>query len=141
MTEQQQVTYAHEADLSVADFCQVLVDSGLGATRPVNDPARIAEMLAKADVVMTARLDTPGRTLLGVARCITDFSWCCYVAEIAVVKQAQGLGVGKTLLAEIRRYLGPRVSVILASMPESVSFYERIGMPRMPDTFCYRRAE
>ena len=31
------------------------------------------------------------------------------------------------------------LTVILASMPESVSFYERIGMPRMPDTFCYRR--
>jgi GNAT superfamily N-acetyltransferase len=97
------------------------------------------KMPPRCNVVMTARLHTPGRTLLGVARCITDFSWCCYVAEIAVAKQAQGLGVGKTLLAEIRRHVGPRVSVILASMPESVSFYERIGMPRMPDTFCYRR--
>jgi hypothetical protein len=29
--------------------------------------------------------------------------------------------------------------LILASMPEAVGFYERIGMPRMPDTFWYRR--
>jgi ribosomal protein S18 acetylase RimI-like enzyme len=139
MTEENSVTYAHEPDLDVAAFCQVLLDSSLGATRPVNDPARITKMLAQADLVMTARLNTPGRTLIGVARCITDFSWRCYVAEIAVAKTAQGLGVGKTLLAEIRRYLGPQVSVILASVPESVSFYERIGMPRMPDTFCFRR--
>ncbi len=139
MTEKTPVIYAAEPALDVAAFCQVLLDSGLGATRPVSDPSRIARMLSQADLVMTARLDTPERPLIGVARCITDFSWCCYVAELAVAKSAQGLGVGKTLLAEVRRHVGPQVSVILASMPESVSFYERIGMPRMPDTFCFRR--
>jgi GNAT superfamily N-acetyltransferase len=139
MTEKTHIKYAVEPDLDVAAFCRVLLDSGLGATRPVDDADRIAKMLSQADLVMTARLDTPERPLVGVARCITDFSWCCYVAEIAVAKSAQGLGVGKTLLSEIRRHQGPQVSVILASMPESVSFYERIGMPRMPDTFCFRR--
>jgi hypothetical protein len=30
---------------------------------------------------------------------------------------------------------------MLASVPEAVGFYERIGMQRLPDTFWYRRVE
>ena len=139
MQEQHRVLYACEAGLEAAAFCKVLEESGLGATRPIADAGRIAEMLAHADLIVTARLDTPDRPLVGVARCISDFSWCCYVSEIAVAESAQGLGIGESLLTEMRRRLGPRVSVILASMPESVGFYERIGMPRVPDAFWYRR--
>jgi hypothetical protein len=49
--------------------------------------------------------------------------------------------VGKGLIDETRRLLGPRVSLILASMPDSVGFYERIGMPRQPDAFWFKRSE
>jgi len=79
--------------------------------------------------------------LVGVARSITDFSWCCYLSEFAVSSSAQGLGVGKGLIDETRRLIGPRVSLVLASMPESVGFYERIGMPRQADTFWFKRSE
>src|SRR5215510_12031237 len=135
------VIYATEPDLDVDDFNRVLLDSGLGATRPTGDPARMQEMLANASLIVTARLDRADRTLVGVARCITDFSWCCYLSELAVSRAAQGLGVGKGLIDETRRLLGPRVSLILASMPESVGFYERIGMPRQPDAFWFKRSE
>ncbi len=139
MTEKPAVIYARQADLEVAEFARVLAESGLGATRPLDDPERLAQMLSGADLVVTARLDQPGRPLVGVARCITDFSWCCYVSELAVSRSAQGLGVGKGLLDQVRRELGPAVSIILASMPDAVAFYEHIGMPSMPDVFCYRR--
>jgi hypothetical protein len=135
------VLYAAQPDLDVHDFNRVLLDSGLGATRPTGDLARMQEMLANADLIVTARLDRPDRSLVGVARCITDFSWCCYLSELAVTRAAQGLGVGKGLIDETRRLLGPRVSLILASMPESVGFYERIGMPRQPDAFWFKRSE
>ncbi len=72
---------------------------------------------------------------------ITDFSWCCYLSELAVSASAQGLGVGKGLIDETRRLIGPRVSLVLASMPDSVGFYERIGMPRQADTFWFKRSE
>ena len=140
MTDKPAVIYARETDLGAAEFAQVLAESGLGATRPIDDPERMGQMLSGADLVVTARLDQPDRPLVGVARCITDFSWCCYLSELAVSRTAQGLGVGKGLMDRVRQELGPTVSLILASMPDAVSFYERIGMPRMPDTFCYRRA-
>lgn len=135
------VVYANEPRLDVDEFCRVLLESGLGATRPTGNRPRMQQMIDQADLVVTARLDRPDRALVGVARSITDFSWCCYLSELAVSSTAQGLGVGKGLIDETRRQLGPRVSLVLASMPESVGFYERIGMPRQPDAFCFKRSE
>jgi ribosomal protein S18 acetylase RimI-like enzyme len=139
MIERPQVFYAREERLDVAEFRQVLMDSGLGSHRPVEDDTRLAIMLASANVILTARLGTPEGPLVGVARGVTDFAWCCYISELAVAQAAQGLGLGKGLLDEIRRELGPQVSIILASMPEAVRFYERIGMARVPDAFWFKR--
>src|SRR5262245_40845025 len=135
----QQVLYAREQDLDVAEFRRVLHESGLGASRPLDDEPRLRAMLANAALIVTARRQQPGRPLVGVARGVTDSSWCCYLSELAVAASAQNLGIGKGLLDEARRLLGPQVSLILASVPDAVGFYERIGMPRMPDAFWYRR--
>ncbi len=102
------VVYANEPCLDVDAFCRVLLESGLGATRPTGDRPRMQQMLDQADLVVTARLDRLDRALVGVARSITDFSWCCYLSELAVSSDAQGLGVGKGLLDETRRLLGPQ---------------------------------
>ncbi|HET8728619.1 MAG TPA: GNAT family N-acetyltransferase [Alphaproteobacteria bacterium] len=139
MTEPPRVLYAREPTLEVGEFRRVLVDSGLGAIRPVEDEPRLEAMLSAADLILTARLDRPGTPLVGVARCITDFAWCCYLSELAVSVSAQGFGIGKGLLDEARRQLGPGVSVILASVPDAVGFYERAGMARLPDAFRYPR--
>jgi GNAT superfamily N-acetyltransferase len=131
------IVYAREPALSVAEFRRVLVESGLGATRPVDDESRLRQMLSGAALVMTAR--RPDRSLVGVARCLSDAAWIAYLAELAVSKGEQGQDVGKQLLQSVRNELGPRVTLVLASVPEAVGFYERVGMPRMHDVFCYRR--
>lgn len=131
------IVYAREASVAVADFRQVLLDSGLGAIRPVGDEPRLQQMLDAADLIVTAR--RPDGELVGIARCVTDFAWCCYLSELAVSKSAQGLGIGKGLLDEARRQLGPSVSLILASVPDAVGFYERAGMAPMQHTFWYKR--
>lgn len=141
MTVAASVLYGSEPALEASEFRRVLVESGLGVTRPVDNEERLKAMLSGANLIVTARLDEPGRPLVGVARGIPDFSWSCYLSELAVSASAQRLGIGKGLLDEVRRQLGPRVSVMLASVPEAVGFYERIGMQRMPDTFWYRRQE
>jgi ribosomal protein S18 acetylase RimI-like enzyme len=133
------VLYAREQTLDVAEFRRVLVDSGLGAIRPVDDASRLIEMLSEADLIVTARWKERDRSLIGVARCLTDFAWCCYLSELAVSAEAHGLGIGQGLLNEVRRHVGPRVSVILISVPEAVGFYERAGMTRLSDAFWFRR--
>ncbi|TCR68374.1 acetyltransferase (GNAT) family protein [Bosea sp. BK604] len=139
MSELSRIIYAQEPNLGVFDFRRVLVESGLGKIRPVGDEPRLEKMLSSANLIVTARLDQPGRQLVGVARCITDFAWCCYLSELAVSPAAQGLGIGKGLLDEVRWQIGPSVSLILASVPEAVGFYEKAGMARVEDSFWYKR--
>lgn len=139
MTERPQILYGREAALDAAEFRQVLIASGLGAIRPVDDAPRLAAILAGSNMIVTARLDQPGRPLVGVARGVTDFAWCCYLSDLAVASSAQGLGVGRGLLDEVRRQIGPAVSLFLVSVPDAVGFYERAGMTRLTDAFSYRR--
>ena len=131
------VVFAREPGLTVHEFRDVLIASGLGVTRPVDDEARLQQMLAGAGLIMTAR--TSDGSLIGVARCLSDAAWVAYLAELAVSKSVQGQGVGRLLLQAVRNELGPRVTLVLASVPEAVGFYEGAGMPRMADVFCYRR--
>lgn len=138
MTEPLPVTYARETRLSAAQFREVLVESGLGPIRPVDDLPRLEAMLAGASLIVTARR---GGTLIGIARGMTDFSWSCYLSELAVSRSAQGLGIGRGLLEETRRQLGPQVAVILASVPEAIGFYEKVGMERVEGVFWYRREQ
>ncbi|TIV51767.1 MAG: GNAT family N-acetyltransferase [Mesorhizobium sp.] len=139
MADPSKVLYASEPRLDVAEFRRVLVESGLGETRPIDDEARLKTMLGNANLVLTARLDIGGKPLVGVARGVTDFSWVCYISELAVSASAQGLGIGKGLMDEAQRQLGPSVAISLISMPDAVGFYERIGMTRMSDAFWFSR--
>src|SRR5688572_370883 len=112
MSDDVPIFYAREPDLDPAEFRRVLVESGLGAIRPVGDLPRLSRMIEQAGLVVTARRDAPGGPLLGVARSVTDFSWCCYLSDLAVSPSAQGLGIGKGLIDETRRQLGPEVMLV-----------------------------
>ena len=48
MSERPRILYAREQSLDVAEFRRVLVESGLGATRPVEDEPRLKAMLSGA---------------------------------------------------------------------------------------------
>ena len=96
-----QVVYAVEAGLAVAEFEAVLRESGLGERRPVEDRTRLEKMLRGANLIVTARL---GGRLVGVARSITDWSYCLYLSDLAVSKVAQGQGIGRLC----SRARGPR---------------------------------
>jgi GNAT superfamily N-acetyltransferase len=139
MTEPGPIHYAHEPALTSAEFRRVLVESGLGPSRPIDDDRRLLDMLSAADLVLTARAGDADGPLLGIARGLTDFTWCCYISELAVCASAQGLRIGQGLLSHARQRLGPTVSIILISVPDAVGFYEHAGMEHVPDAFWYHR--
>lgn len=128
--------YAVDTGVTVDEFRDVLNGSGLGKRRPVDDTARLASMLANANLIVTARMD--GK-LVGIARAMTDFSFSCYLSDLAVSDAVQGQGIGAALVDAMRQQLGPTVNVILSAVPEAVPFYQRIGMAALPDCFWYRR--
>lgn len=135
------VLYAREPNLLAAEFRRVLMESGLGALRPVDDAARLQAMLDGAGLIVTARLDSPGRPLVGIARSITDGAWCCYLSDLAVCASAQRMGIGQGLLDETRRQIGPGVTLVLISVDGAVGFYERAEMIRLDNAFWRRREQ
>ncbi len=129
------VVFAKETDLTADEFIDVLNRSGLAARRPVRDVDRVQRMLQGADLTITARDARRGNALVGVARSITDFAYCCYLSDIAVDTAYQGRGIGRQLIAESRRQAGDECAFFLISAPQAVSFYERLEIPRISDVF------
>ncbi len=96
-------------------------------------------MLDNANFIVTARVPRQDNRLVGLARAVTDFSWLCYLSDLAVAQDAKGLGVGRGILAHMRELLGPEVALILVSVSEAVGFYESVGMEPLPHCFWHRR--
>lgn len=130
------VILALEPDLDASSFIDVLERSGLAERRPVADRSRIETMLRNANLTVTARID--GK-LVGVARSITDFAFCCYLSDLAVDRAVQGRGIGRALIDRTRREAGEGVLCLLLSAPGAVSFYEASGLDRHPDCFLFQR--
>jgi len=122
------IAYSIESMLSAEDFIDVLVRSTLAERRPVTEPARIAEMLERADVVIAART-TDGR-LVGVSRAITDFCYCTYLSDLAVDVAFQRQGIGRELIRRTHDAAGRCTTLILLSAPAAQSYYPHIGMRR-----------
>lgn len=124
-----------EGRLGVLEFIDVLRKSTI--RRPLDDVGRLTEMLRHANLVLTAR-DKDG-ALVGVARALTDFSYCCYLSDLAVDEAWQGRGVGKALLYETKRIIGPQAMLLLLSAPDPMTYYPRIGMESVTNGFIIRR--
>lgn len=134
------ITYAIEEGLSVNEFIDVLKRSGLAARRPVDEPARIEAMLANANLVVSAR-DETGR-LIGVARSITDFAYCCYLSDLAVDAACQDLGIGRELMRRTHEAAGGTedVTMVLLAAPDSMDYYPKAGLAKLDTCFGVRRS-
>ena len=114
------------------EFADVLRRSTLAERRPVQDAACLAQMVAGASLWATCRRSG---LLVGIARSVTDFAYCCYLSDLAVDQAYARNGIGRRLIAETRARLGPRCSLILLSAPAAVSYYPRIGFTNHPQAW------
>jgi ribosomal protein S18 acetylase RimI-like enzyme len=131
------IVYAIEPDLPATEFRDVLVASTLGERRPVQDLARLEKMLRNADIIATAR---DGKKLVGVSRAISDFSFCCYLSDLAVDSAYQHKGIGKHLIDETHRASGPLTGLHLIAAPAAENYYPKIGMKHLPACWVIPRA-
>ncbi|MBR2814353.1 MAG: GNAT family N-acetyltransferase [Reyranella sp.] len=135
MAEAMITIYAREDNLGADEYIDVANKSGIN--RPVGDRDRIERMLAHANLILTARQD--GR-LVGFARSLTDFCFCCYLSDLAVDRACQGQGIGRRLIEETRTAAGGALTTtLLLSAPGAVTYYEGIKMPKADNCYLYRR--
>jgi len=131
------VAYSLEPDLSAQEFRDVLVASTLGERRPVDDLGRLDAMLRNADLIVTAR---EGARLVGVSRAITDFSFCCYLSDLAVDAAYQRRGIGRRLVAQTHRTAGELTMLVLIALPAAERYYPKIGMQQRPSCWTLPRS-
>lgn len=118
------IVYEHSRQISDEEFVDVLRRSTLAERRPVDDAAVIRAMLAHADLLCTA---WDGGLLVGVARSVTDFEYCCYLSDLAVDAQYQKMGIGKELIRVTQLRLGKKAKIILLAAPKAEGYYGKVG--------------
>ena len=126
------IEYRKEKLLDADEFRAVLQASGLAQRRPVDHPETVEGMVRHADLTVTAREDSK---LIGVARSVTDFHYCCYLSDLAVDITHQRRGIGRELIRRTREALGPRCALILLSAPAAVDYYVRVGFEHHPQAW------
>lgn len=120
-----EVIYAIEPDLSVEEYADVLLRSTLAERRPIDQPEILSQMLAGADLLITARV---GGLLVGISRAVTDFAYCVYLSDLAVDVAHQRRGIGRELIRRTKEAAGPHAMLILLAAPKAVTYYPHIGM-------------
>ncbi|WP_338450292.1 GNAT family N-acetyltransferase [Niallia oryzisoli] len=129
-----QINYEFEDRIDAAEVADVFKRSGI--IRPVDDLDRIQRMVENADMIATARNNGQ---LVGIARAITDYNYCCYLSDLAVDTEYQHNGIGKELVRRIQEKLGDEVTLVLIAAPNAVDYYPRIGFEKSDKAFLIRR--
>lgn len=128
--------YKSNKAITPDEFIDVLERSTLAERRPVQDRNRIEKMLQHANVLITA---WDGEVLVGVSRAWSDFSFCCYLADLAVDVKYQKQGIGKELIRLTHIASGDTTDLILLAAPAATEYYPKIGMQRFTECFLARR--
>lgn len=118
------IHYDSDRKITADEFVDLLKRSTLAERRPVDDRNCIEAMLANANLLCTA---WDGGKLVGAARSVTDFGFCCYLSDLAVDAAYQKKGIGKKLIALTQSRLGPKATLILLSAPKAEAYYPKIG--------------
>lgn len=124
-----EIQYRLNQTINAAQFVNLLNRCALGERRPVDNETCIQGMLDNSNLVVSAWI---GDELIGIARCVTDFHYCCYLSDLAVDNDLQDSGVGKTLVQLCQDQLETTCKIILVASPDANSYYQHIGFSNNP---------
>ena len=119
-------------DLNLDEVIDLYRATTLGVRRPIDDRAKMADMLRHANLIITAWDD---QLLVGIARTLTDFCFVGYLADLAVRESHQRHGIGRALLEQMRDALGPQCKLVLLSAPAAVDYYPERGFTQHPSAW------
>jgi predicted N-acetyltransferase YhbS len=126
------IEYRTGNQLDLEQVVELYKASTLGERRPIEDRPRFAEMLKKANLVITA---WEGDLLVGISRALTDFCYITYLADLAVRVSHQKQGIGKELIRQTQIHGGPKTSMVLLAAPAAEKYYPHIGFTNLPQAW------
>jgi predicted N-acetyltransferase YhbS len=118
------IIYRNNVKISTKQAIELYIRSTLGERRPIDKVKTFEDMLANANLMITA---WDGDKLIGIARTLTDFSYVAYLADLAVDEQYQKQGIGKRLVEETKSRLGSECLIVLLAAPKANEYYQKIG--------------
>jgi GNAT superfamily N-acetyltransferase len=133
MTES--ISYVEPAAVSAPQLAELFRSSGI--RRPVDDLPRLEKMIRHANLLIGAYA---GSRLVGIARALTDFSYCCYLSDLAVAKDYQRHGIGRELVERVKRRVGDQSMLLLLSSPDAMGYYPRIGLEAVTNGWIVKRS-
>ena len=88
-----------------------------------------------ANLVLTA---WDGALLVDISRCLTDFTYVTYLANLAVDATYQRQGIGKRLIEETRQQAKPECMIVLLAAPQANEYYAGLGFEHNPRAWVLR---
>lgn len=128
------IEYKINFPLNVDEVINVFKSSGIN--RPVHEPERIFKMIQYANLIISAWNKDK---LVGIARSVTDFSYCCYLSDLAVKKEYQHKGIGKKLIELTRQEVSNKSMLLLLSAPPAMEYYPKQGFEKVENGFIIKR--
>lgn len=130
------IRYEHDTTPSTEMIIDLYKSAGLN--RPLKDHSRIAKMYAHSNLVVTA---WDGNKLVGIARSLTDFCYCCYVSDLAIREEYKRNGIGKKLIQLTKNVVGPGSNLLLLAAPSAMEYYPKIEMEKADNCFIIKRIQ
>lgn len=116
------------------DIIDLYISSGIN--RPVHDSIRIKRMYDESNLIITA---WHKNMLVGIARSLTDFCYCCYLSDLAVRKEFQKQGIGHELIKRTREAISDQSMLLLLSAPGAMSYYPKLNFEKVENGFILKR--
>lgn len=138
MTDKKMNNIFYRTDLT-PDINHIIdVYNSSGINRPTTDNERIAKMYKNSNLIVTAWSE---EILVGIARSLTDFCYCCYLSDLAVRKEYQNSGIGRELIELTKNKIGEQTALILLSAPAAMDYYPKIGFQKTDNGFIIKRTK
>ncbi|MES2286884.1 MAG: GNAT family N-acetyltransferase [Bacteroidota bacterium] len=129
-----EIQFRTNEKVSAEAVIEVFKSSGIN--RPVDDVKRMQTMLDNSNLVVTA---WKGEELIGISRSVTDYSYCCYLSDLAVKKEYQKFGIGKTLIDITQQAIGEQTMLLLLSTTSAMEYYPKVGFEKVENGYIIKR--
>jgi predicted N-acetyltransferase YhbS len=128
------ISYQFNLTPQVEDIISLYKSSGIN--RPIDNIERIAQMYEHSNLVVSAWDEDK---LVGIARSLSDFCYCCYLSDLAVRQEYKKLGIGKKLIALTKEKIGDEAMLLLLSAPAAMDYYPKLNFEKVENGFIIKR--